>query len=276
MDEEREFLYNPVMDWHVRVEIASRYFCRSDWVLDKVMPHYDLIVVLGGQGVFWRDQRKMQAARSECFCFRKGVRYQGATDARDPLRYIYVHFEYVTGHSPLAAAPASLLPSEQMHLPNPDIVEMLAQRVDAAYGAKRPDVAADWLKAILRELLPDRARALNSPLELEQDQALDRLCEQIRLDPARKWRISDMSKWMHYSPEHLTALFQKHKSCSPMQYVLAARTQAAMSYLRNSSYGIGRIAQLLGYNDIYAFSKQFRQRTGVTPTQFRRGMAPTL
>jgi AraC-like DNA-binding protein len=31
------------------------------------------------------------------------------------------------------------------------------------------------------------------------------------------------------------------------------------------------IAEQLGYGDIYAFSKQFRRQTGMTPSVYRRG-----
>jgi AraC-like DNA-binding protein len=36
-----------------------------------------------------------------------------------------------------------------------------------------------------------------------------------------------------------------------------------------SSFSIGRIADLLGYSDIYHFSKQFKEKTGIPPSRFR-------
>jgi AraC-like DNA-binding protein len=58
---------------------------------------------------------------------------------------------------------------------------------------------------------------------------------------------------------------------SPREAKQAARIESAKSFLRNSDHSVTRIAELLGYCDIYLFSRQFKRHTGQTPTEWKRG-----
>ena len=44
---------------------------------------------------------------------------------------------------------------------------------------------------------------------------------------------------------------------------------AARNRLRNSSATLETIAHELGYRDVYFFSRQFKQKTGITPNNYR-------
>jgi transcriptional regulator GlxA family with amidase domain len=84
--------------------------------------------------------------------------------------------------------------------------------------------------------------------------------------------MSAMARRLYCSPDHFARLFRKHAGNSPGDFVVRARIDAAMGLLRSSSHSVKRIAELLGYPDVCAFSRQFRQKTGRTPTEHRRGV----
>lgn len=48
------------------------------------------------------------------------------------------------------------------------------------------------------------------------------------------------------------------------------RIARARAYLGETDVPIGPIAEKLGYNDIYFFTRQFRERVGVPPGQYRK------
>ena len=58
----------------------------------------------------------------------------------------------------------------------------------------------------------------------------------------------------------------------PQAYVIEAKLERARQLLAESALSISEIAEALGYRDIYFFSRQFRQRTGGSPTDYRRRM----
>lgn len=41
--------------------------------------------------------------------------------------------------------------------------------------------------------------------------------------------------------------------------------------LSGSAHPVARIPEILGYGDVYHFSRQFHAETGVTPSVYRRG-----
>ena len=71
--------------------------------------------------------------------------------------------------------------------------------------------------------------------------------------------------------ESLRKLFQTRTGMSPVAYRLRRRIDAARAMLDDKELSIKEIANALGYPSPYAFSAQFKQLTGVPPTQFRSG-----
>ena len=53
--------------------------------------------------------------------------------------------------------------------------------------------------------------------------------------------------------------------------VIEAKIEYAKSLLlSNKRYSLPLVAEMLGYNDQFHFSRQFRKETGMTPGQFRK------
>ncbi len=55
------------------------------------------------------------------------------------------------------------------------------------------------------------------------------------------------------------------------EFVVQARINRGRILLTESSLTVSEIAAALGYDDIYFFSRQFKAKTGVSPTAFREG-----
>jgi AraC-like DNA-binding protein len=64
--------------------------------------------------------------------------------------------------------------------------------------------------------------------------------------------------------------FRAAMSMSPHAYLLQCRATSARRLLGETDLPIKSIAQQLGYRDVYFFSRQFRQMTGVPPAVYRR------
>src|SRR5690606_35373071 len=95
------------------------------------------------------------------------------------------------------------------------------------------------------------------------------LLERIRDDPAHTPTIHRLAKQCGYSPDQLTRIFKQHTGLSPQEYILQARIERAKTLLTESALSISQIADTLGYTDVYHFSRQFKQKAGVTPSAYR-------
>jgi AraC family transcriptional regulator len=74
------------------------------------------------------------------------------------------------------------------------------------------------------------------------------------------------------SPYHFSRLFKQSTGFSPYQFLIECRVLAAQQLLRaQRQLGLGEIAFRCGFADQSAFTRCFRQRTGLTPKQYRDG-----
>ena len=65
-------------------------------------------------------------------------------------------------------------------------------------------------------------------------------------------------------------MFKKYTGISPIQYHLQLRLKKAENMLSNTSKPIKEIAFELGFQSIYYFSRLFKQKNGMNPTEMRK------
>lgn len=82
--------------------------------------------------------------------------------------------------------------------------------------------------------------------------------------------VSDMAAHAGISEVHLRRLFHERYGSSPIGYLHHLRLEKAKNMLRTSNYTVSEVALSVGYPDPYYFSRLFREKTGSTPSQYRK------
>lgn len=72
------------------------------------------------------------------------------------------------------------------------------------------------------------------------------------------------------STVYFRKIFTEAYGISPMRYVRKKRIEKAQSLLENGFSNISEIAESVGFNSIYHFSKTFKQLVGVSPSSYLR------
>ena len=83
------------------------------------------------------------------------------------------------------------------------------------------------------------------------------------------FRITSLYEISGISPKYFETLFFKEFKVTPKEYIISLKLNQAKELLKNERYSVGEIATLLGYGDIFYFSKFFKAKTGYTPTEYR-------
>jgi two-component system response regulator YesN len=73
-------------------------------------------------------------------------------------------------------------------------------------------------------------------------------------------------------PESLNKRFKKETGMPLHQYFLQLKINAAKSILANLNYRISDLADFLGFEDQYYFSRLFKKKTGLSPINYRKQM----
>ena len=81
--------------------------------------------------------------------------------------------------------------------------------------------------------------------------------------------LEDTAQEVNVSPFYLSKLFKEEKNENYISYLSDLRMQKAQSLLRNPRASIKEVSAAVGYNDQNYFSRIFRNKFGMTPTEFR-------
>ena len=153
-----------------------------------------------------------------------------------------------------------------------EALDRLAEALHPATAAQKV-AAVGWLLVLLGAL----AEVTVSHGEVESESVPAPVVEAMRLldaDPAREWRVSDLSSRVLVGSAHLARLFKAHVGTSPMAYLSRLRAERAAALLCETDRTVSSVAALVGWPDPNYFSRAFRSHYGMSPSEYRRRRSP--
>jgi len=81
--------------------------------------------------------------------------------------------------------------------------------------------------------------------------------------------LEDIARSVNFSASHYSALFRKKTGFAPIEYFNHLKIQKACQYLLYTELRIKEIADKLGIEDPYYFSRMFAKLMGISPIQYR-------
>jgi AraC-like DNA-binding protein len=118
-------------------------------------------------------------------------------------------------------------------------------------------------------ILDQRVSSLNSMAKkhVESD-VVKRAQTYIHENLGKDIKIDDIARYANLSKPHLSAIFKKLTSVTPNEYMINARLTKGKELIRDGKLNITEIAEVLGYSSIHYFSRQFKKRYGVSPSEY--------
>lgn len=256
-------------------------------------PHVEsrmLLAVEAGRGVVEVDGEGLVLGPGDLVVMPWGHAVRYRPDARDP--YLVYGAHLIPWHSalgpidlavphhrehpltgvptradrPLAIGPRLWVTQEERH-PELRTVARLAAQV---WDRGTPTLAA---ARALGTLVVDALEA-PTPVTAHDDHdlpvALRRALTWIDAEPGRGVTLEQLASAAGVSPASVGRMFRDHLGTSPLAWVLDARIAAAKVLLTTTSLPIASVARRVGFGDAYYFSRQFRARTGLTPSLWRQ------
>lgn len=82
------------------------------------------------------------------------------------------------------------------------------------------------------------------------------------------WTVPSMARLVNLSPNRFAVLYKQFFRVSPTDDLLWRRLDHAKHLLSSTNVSVGEAAGLCGFNNIYYFSRMFRQRLGIPPSVY--------
>ena len=109
-----------------------------------------------------------------------------------------------------------------------------------------------------------------SPFVHTENQIIRRAQQYVSAHIRDKLTVPLVAQKADVSPSYLTALFQKHLNISPGEYIRRLKLQESKALIKAGNMSFSEIADLLNYSTVHHFSRQFKEKFGITPTEYAK------
>ena len=162
-------------------------------------------------------------------------------------------------------------PQQAVHL----IQQMLREqeRMDAYSNDMIIAQLSQLLLTLLREAEAPSGAKLKTANAVHSENEIIRQAQQYISEHLReKLSVPLVARQVDVSPSYLTALFHKNLQISPGEYIRRSKLQESKQMIRENNLNFTEIAAALQYSTVHHFSRQFKEKFGITPTEYAKSV----
>ena len=126
---------------------------------------------------------------------------------------------------------------------------------------------------LLKELLIHIRRELlreGSPCSTELELRFRSANSQILSSLDQNWTLENMAALVGLSPSRFSHIYRSIFHISPKKNLILERMYKAKFLIQSQNYSVSEAASMVGYDNIFQFSKQFKRITGKAPSDYRK------
>ncbi len=88
------------------------------------------------------------------------------------------------------------------------------------------------------------------------------------LSSAKNVSLDEISYRLNFSKSYIKSAFKKKTGYSIIQYYINMKIDSAKKLLSQQKYTVSEISDMLGFSSVYYFSRQFKEQTDMSPTEY--------
>ena len=139
-----------------------------------------------------------------------------------------------------------------------------------------PDMILSQLNQLVLILLrfadaPAAKRKASNAIHSENE-IISRAQQYISTHVREKLSVPLVARMVDVSPSYLTALFHKNLQISPGEYIRRIKLQESKQMIRQDNLNFTEIAAALQYSTVHHFSRQFKEKFGITPSEYAKSV----
>lgn len=134
-------------------------------------------------------------------------------------------------------------------------------------------IKEEELKRVMESLLekrgeiPEKEEEESSPT---YDKMIDNVVSEIREHYTEDISLTSLATKYNVSMGRLSEMIKERLQVNFSDYIASLRIQRAKELLRDDSISIQEIAEIVGYNDYFYFTKVFKKVEGISPSKYRK------
>ena len=258
--------------------------CSRTWLPRPFVKNNDLWIFDTGKGAMNMVNGKTPLHKNSIIWLRPGHQYIAEQDPEDPIGLIYIHFDLIKPDGSFYFPDVHEMP-ENFECFNHahwcamgrNIIRIKTLAEQKQFPGSKSDMQKT-LNALLKSMLMGielcdaitRVNNTSGKTNMIAIQAAEYLSDELH----NVRSIQDIARHFGLSRNHFTRIFTGFWHMTPQDYLITQRIRRAKNLLVNSDSSIEEIADSLGYSDCFFFSRQFKEKTGMSPGAYRRQRTP--
>lgn len=217
---------------------------------------YLIHYIFSGTGSYVSPAGTSTLAKGDCFIIHpyETTFYKASKD--DPWDYAWLGFT--------CTDPPAVLNRYVMHLP---ICEHIFSSVASCASLSS---GREWYAlGLITQLLALMVEADN-PNKNDNHRDINRVCFAIETNFSINMTVQELAYSINLDRSYFSKLFKSIVGISPQQYMLQCKLKQAALMLTKQDKTPGEVAQIIGYADVFSFSRSFHRQFGCSPTEFIR------
>jgi len=98
------------------------------------------------------------------------------------------------------------------------------------------------------------------------------ICDYMKENIYKNVNLKDICTHFLIGKTQLCQIFKDSTGKSPMEYYSILKTKEAKKLIREKTYSISQISEMLGYSSIHIFSRAFKKSVGLSPTGYGKSI----
>jgi len=254
----------------LKIVLGPFDLCSENWRWTRPIPNcFNLWVALEGQAEMKTLGKTYPIHPGVCFVFSPHQELSAKSFSSIPFRNFACRFLPVDGKGDiLQENVGSLMGVEASNFFG------LRDLCQAAIQTSQYDdaLAAQQTAGLCYQILAQVWRNAHTPAPKDPDALILQMMERLRNHPLERLSLKEMAFAARMSVSTFSRRFMAISGESPMDFAIRHRIHHAKNHLHGSCLRIKEISEALGYSDIYFFSRQFKQSTGMSPIEYRQSV----
>lgn len=264
--------HHPLMSKLFPVVIG--FFPKADGhfvVREEGIDDYIFIVCLNGMGFLELGGRRLEITPGTVLLIPPGEPHSYGADEKAPWSILWVHLRGSDCEQVAKLLDLSL-DEPRLHLP---ALAQFRNEFEQTLGALKNAQSIPQLAfvcahlqrlfsfvALHRQSVNQRSRTAEEAITASPGWMREHLSEPLSL--------AQLARAAMLSPSHYSSLFRKRFGCAPVEFLIRMKVEESCHLLDQTNETITEIANRIGYEDAYYFSRIFKKITGMAPSQYRQ------
>nr|WP_321453967.1 AraC family transcriptional regulator [uncultured Carboxylicivirga sp.] len=239
----------------------------------KGINQFILIYCINGSGWISINSQKIRIHSNQYFIIPANTPHSYASNEHDPWTIYWIHYagEQAAYFSDNFETAQNIIPSSIDRIEDRlQLFEEILLNLEMGYSFDNVVYANVCLMHFLASI-----RYLGQFRQFRKSKSKDVIESSIlfmKEQIGEKMTLDELAHQANLSTSHYSMIFKKKTQQSPLDYLIQLKIQAACQLLDHSSYNIKQIANQVGYDDAYYFSRIFKKVMNISPREYRNNL----